>query len=81
MLYLIEKISYLKKIVSDKLVFIGRSKYLNDISSPGDIRKVPWVIREKGSGTRRAVEGGLKMAGIELCQLDIKALVTNTRVF
>ena len=70
---------FFQKIIDDRMVFVGNSKYLGKINSPRDVKNVPWVIREKGSGTRRAVEAGLKNAGIDINELNIKAMVTNTQ--
>ncbi len=70
---------FFQKIIDDRLVFVGNSKYLRKINGPRDVINVPWVIREKGSGTRRALEDGLKNAGIDFNELNIKAVVTNTQ--
>ena len=69
---------FFQRIIDDRLVFVGNSKYLSKINSPMDVINVPWVLREKGSGTRRAVAEGLKNAQIDINELNIKAIVTNT---
>ncbi|MFP4084703.1 MAG: selenium metabolism-associated LysR family transcriptional regulator [Desulfonatronovibrio sp.] len=45
---------------------------------PEDLRKIPWVLREKGSGTRQAFENAMTDAGISLKELKVSTLVQST---
>ncbi len=66
-----------KKLICDQLVFIGNVRLLDAINSPEDITKVPFIMREKGSGTRKAIEMGLEKHGLGIGDLNIKAVVTT----
>jgi len=66
-------------IIEDELVFVGKANLLQDVSEIDDVVKAPWIIREKGSGTRRAVEYGLIKAGITIDDLNVRACVANTQ--
>lgn len=63
-------------VATDKLVLIGCDD-LKPLSSLQEIRNVPVIIRERGSGTRRAVEEMLKESGILLETLTIAAEVNS----
>jgi len=64
-------------ITADRLILIG-SNDLPPLSSLEEVlRKAPVVIREKGSGTRSAVEEMLMNAGMSLDDLHIAAEVNS----
>lgn len=45
---------------------------------PHDLKTVPWVLREKGSGTRQAFENALMDCGISVQDLRVSTLVQST---
>jgi DNA-binding transcriptional LysR family regulator len=63
-------------VTPDKLVLIG-SDVLPPLGSLQEVRNVPVIIREKGSGTRRAVEEMLKKNGVSVEDLNIAAEVNS----
>lgn len=68
---------YGQLVTTDKLVLVGGDG-LKPISSLQEIENVPFIIREKGSGTRRAVEEMLKKSGVSLEALQVAAEVNST---
>ena len=46
--------------------------------TPHQLLDIPWVMREKGSGTRQALEVALQEHRIDVCSLPAKALVQST---
>lgn len=64
-------------VAADKLVLIGNDN-MKPLNSLSEIRNVPVIIREKGSGTRRAVEEMLKTSGVPLDTLTVAAEVNST---
>lgn len=64
-------------VASDKLVLIGCND-LKPLISLQEIHSVPIIIREQGSGTRKAVEEMLKKSGISLETLTVAAEVNST---
>ncbi len=45
---------------------------------PGDLKDMPWVMREKGSGTRQAFENAMMVCGISLQELRVSTQVQST---
>ncbi|WP_274365181.1 selenium metabolism-associated LysR family transcriptional regulator [Paenibacillus thermotolerans] len=64
-------------VAADMLVLIGRDGH-KPLSSLKDVRDVPIIVREKGSGTRRAVEEILNKSGFSLETLTVAAEVNST---
>ncbi|WP_291318734.1 selenium metabolism-associated LysR family transcriptional regulator [Desulfonatronospira sp.] len=46
--------------------------------TPYQLSDIPWVMREKGSGTRQALEKALQEHRVDVCSLPAKALVQST---
>ncbi|WP_291321964.1 selenium metabolism-associated LysR family transcriptional regulator [Desulfonatronospira sp.] len=46
--------------------------------SAQDLLQLPWVMREKGSGTRQALEAALHKHNMDACSLPVKVLVQST---
>ncbi len=67
-------------LLEDELVFVGKRSYLEGCETLEDVLKLPWIMREKGSGTRRAIEEGLLREGIKIRDLNIRAMVFSTEV-
>lgn len=67
-------------VMEDKLVVLGKADLFEqkDKLRKEDLIKLPWVIREKGSGTRKAMEQGLGELGLNLEELNIQAEVNST---
>jgi len=67
-------------ILEDELVVVASSGF-NVSRDPLDaeaLKALPWIVREKGSGTRKAMENGLSSIGLEFRQLDVAAVVATT---
>ncbi len=56
----------------------GLKLKLPDRITPGDLKSMPWVLREKGSGTRQAFENAMSDCGIALQDMRISTLVQST---
>jgi len=69
-------------LVRDSLVVLGREDVMGQPGDSGlsrdDVLKMPWIVREQGSGTRRALEQGLKEFGLRLPDLHVVANVDST---
>jgi len=68
------------RILEDELVVVA-SPGFNVSRAPLDaeaLKALPWIVREKGSGTRKAMENGLSSIGLEFRQLDVAAVVAAT---
>lgn len=68
-------------ILEDELILVGGKAYqkiAKQILDSEAICSFPWVIREKGSGTRKAMEEGLEAMEIKLSKLNIAAVVQST---
>lgn len=68
-------------ILQDELILIAPGQYkpsrLEELT-PAKLRDMPWVFREKGSGTRQSIEEGLHRMGLEVKSLNILATVQST---
>lgn len=65
----------------DELVLVAAPDLMRDHAMPSnlqDLRAMPWIMRERGSGTRRALEGVFKTAGIALGELKVALWVEST---
>jgi DNA-binding transcriptional LysR family regulator len=63
-------------VTPDKLVLIG-SDVLPPLGSLQEVKNVPVIMREKGSGTRRAVEEMLMKEGISVENFNVAAEVNS----
>lgn len=67
------------KILEDKLVFVGHKKFFNRVKKIEDVISIPWIMREKGSRTRMAIERELINKNISTDQINIRCTVSNTQ--
>jgi DNA-binding transcriptional LysR family regulator len=69
-------------LLEDDLVLIGTEDLIKTLSEK-DVRetlcRVPWVMREPGSGTRRALESALKSVDLVVDDLHMGIQVQNTQ--
>ncbi len=69
-------------LVRDSLIVLGREDVMGQLGDNGlnrdDVLKMPWIVREQGSGTRRALEQGLKELDLRLPDLQVVATVDST---
>lgn len=70
-------------LMEDETVVVasGSASWLPKGSGPLDMEQLaglPWVMREKGSGTRRVLEKALGNAGLTLQQLNVRCWVDGT---
>ncbi len=69
-------------VMRDELVLIGSGDFVGAQGRQLEIRdmqSLPWVIREKGSGTRMAMEAGLQRIGLAIHDLDVAIVVASTQ--
>lgn len=65
----------------DELVLVVTPGLLNGKPAPTSLQQLknlPWIMRERGSGTRRALEGVLKSSGISIGELKVALWVEST---
>lgn len=65
----------------DELVLVAAPDMMKGRTVPTDLRELrtmPWIMRERGSGTRRALEGVFKAAGIAIGELKVSLWVEST---
>jgi DNA-binding transcriptional LysR family regulator len=71
-----------RPLVRDNLVLLGRKGFFSHTGQNGltreDVLKLPWIVREQGSGTRRALEQGLRQLDLRLSDLRLVATVDST---
>ncbi len=65
------------RIAQDRLLLVGRSSD-SKIDSMEEIIKRPFIVREKGSGTREAMDNSLKGIGVNPADLHYAAEVSST---
>ena len=63
---------------TDELVLIAPSSYKTNKISVEDFKAVPLILREIGSGSRRALEEGIKKSGFTSADLNIVAEMGST---
>ena len=68
-------------LMKDHLIFVApmsmKSKFPQKIV-PDNLKDIPWIMREKGSGTRQAMEKALTKSKIDLRDLNVVAMVQST---
>jgi len=71
---------FYQKVMKDDLVVLGNTFFLSrkDKLEKEDLLQLPWVIREKGSGTRKAMEKGLLKLNMDIEDLNIQTVVNST---
>ena len=70
-----------REFLKDELVLIAAAKYFKGIKNQigiKDLKKLPFIMREKGSGSRKALEETLKKNGVSIETLNIAAEVGST---
>ena len=75
-----EKLTFIK-FISDKLVLIASSDsnwFTGNVASLEELRKTPFVLRERGSGTRAIMEQKLNEAGFASEGLNISMILGST---
>jgi DNA-binding transcriptional LysR family regulator len=69
------------RVMRDELVLIGPSQLLDGLGRKAGskaLSELPWILREKGSGTRKALENGLEKQGMKVEDLRVAAVVHGT---
>jgi len=75
------KLEYIR-IMSDEIILAAPSTEMYssiDEINPGDLKAFKFILREKGSGTRKALEDALSKHGISLSDLSVSAFIENNR--
>ena len=62
----------------DELVCAAHPTLARQIKGPDDLSRLPFLLREKGSGTRRMMEGFLKEEGIDYRDFVVGAVLGST---
>jgi DNA-binding transcriptional LysR family regulator len=68
-------------LLEDKLHLVASPELKPDLPAtvfPEHLKGLPWVHREKGSGTRKAFENAMMRCGVSLHELRVSALVQST---
>lgn len=69
-------------LARDSLVLLGEKRFFPDVAENGltreQVQDMPWVVREQGSGTRKAMERGLRELDMRLTDLHVVATVDST---
>ncbi|MDD3445291.1 MAG: LysR substrate-binding domain-containing protein [Zavarzinia sp.] len=66
-----------RPVASDDMVLVAAIGF----DGPDDPRHLPWILRERGSGTRAALEAALARRGLSIADLDVRlVLPTNEAV-
>jgi DNA-binding transcriptional LysR family regulator len=71
-----------KELMSDELVVVVPSSHpwaTRRTATLGDLQKEPMVVRERGSGSREAVEHALQEAGVSLASLRLVGEMGSTQ--
>ena len=70
-------------VLKDELVLVGTHEYVQRIEPDVDdltaVTKLPWVMREPGSGTRQALETALRTRNVDIFDLQVGIQVQNTQ--
>src|SRR6056297_2207223 len=75
------KLEYIR-IMSDEIILAAPPKEMYSSLGeiyPGDLKAFKFILREKGSGTRKALEDALSGHGMSLSDLSVSALIENNR--
>lgn len=68
-----------QEILKDELTCIASPEFVQkEELSPEDLAALPWVMREEGSGTRKALLKGLGESGLDIRKLRIGLTVPST---
>lgn len=70
-----------REFLKDELALVASARHFKGIKNQIDIKdfkKLPFIMREKGSGSRRALEETLKKNGVNMDELNIAAEVGST---
>ena len=72
-----------ERMVKDEMVLIVNPNYAltlrkGGVIAPSELAKVPLLLRERGSGSRRVVERALKKAGVSLRSLNVAMELDST---
>jgi DNA-binding transcriptional LysR family regulator len=75
-----KKLEYLK-IMSDEIILAAPplEMYSAVEITPGELKNFNFILREKGSGSRKALEAALSKHGISISDLTIRAFIENNR--
>jgi len=75
-----KKLEYLK-ILNDEIILAAPplDMYSSMEVTPEDLKTFKFILREKGSGTRKALEDALSEQGLSVSDLTIRAYIENNR--
>ncbi len=72
------RLSY-QRLIEDELVLVASPRVVKkEVLDVEEIRRVPLVMREEGSGTRKAMEAILGERGVEVKELKVAAVLGST---
>ncbi len=68
-----------QKLMDDEIVLAAHPDLIEDnVLSMDSLGKIPFVLREEGSGTRRAFEEALQRTGLSVKDLNVVAVLGST---
>lgn len=62
-----------KELLQDRIILVGRSAETGSTISVEELKNLPLIIRETGSGTRQATDSALKKAALDTSNLNVVA--------
>lgn len=66
------------KLMDDDLVVVAAPTFARAMAQETSPAAWPWIMRERGSGTRKAIEAALEANGLKLSDLTVKAWVESS---
>jgi DNA-binding transcriptional LysR family regulator len=68
-----------QEVAEDDIILVCRSGFVEeDVVVPAKLKELPFILREKGSGTRETFEIYLHSVGIDLNSLNVVAVLGST---
>jgi DNA-binding transcriptional LysR family regulator len=68
-----------QEIAKDDIILVCKSGFIEEeLIGPSELRKIPFILREKGSGTRETFERYLQGVGIDPGDLNVVAVLGST---
>ncbi len=68
-----------RKFLADELILVAPCRYKNSVLNRSELKTVPLLIRETGSGSRASIEMHLNKAGVTLENLNIVAEIGSSQ--
>lgn len=69
------------EFIKDEIVLVGSNKHhlaIKEVIQPGELSKIPLLLREQGSGTLEVIAKKLKTFGLKLSDLKVEMQLSGT---